>query len=326
MKPFFILLILSSLSFSSCIDITLDQIMESDAGLLIGAVILFNVLIISLVFMYGKLANDANSLIFSKDELYHLIFSAVLIIGIIGIMVSFCSIFSVFFGFAFESAGISASSDSCYANLKNSGPVDTATCYVSNMEKDAKTLVSNSIDLSVEYEMTSMWIYSFNIPLFGTTMTPTKAYKKAYSMTFDMMNTLFATPALISISMQKIFLKYATQISIQILLPAALLLRIFFPTRQMGNILIAVVIGIMVFLPLMYAFNGAMYENILTPSDCDSKYSGIIDDYLFGDCESNVSLINYARIIPQAFFLPNLTIAILITFLGSINKALRVIG
>ncbi|MFA5049926.1 MAG: hypothetical protein WC501_02875 [Candidatus Micrarchaeia archaeon] len=325
MRAIFFFLILISIFFpANGIEITLDQIMQTDAGLLIGAVILFNISIITLAFIYGKSANDAHALVFSKDESYHLLFSIILLLFVVGILASFCSIFSAFFGFAFDSAGIS---DACSDKL-DSGPVEVSTCYVSKMENDAKNLVSNSIDLSVDYEMSSMWIYSFNIPMFGTTMTPTKAYKKAYGMTFDMMNTLFATPALISLSMQKIFLKYAETISIAILLPAALLLRIFFPTRQMGNILIAVVIGIQVFLPLMYAFNGAMYENILTPEDCTSNpsYAGMIKDNLFGDCKSNVSFLSYARLLPQAFFLPNLAIAILITFLGSINKALRVIG
>jgi len=52
----------------------------------------------------------------------------------------------------------------------------------------------------------------------------------------------------------------------------------------------------------------------------------LFNDYVLGNCEDTGSFKDFGRLIPQAFFLPNLTLAIFITFLGAMNKALRVLG
>ena len=43
-------------------------------------------------------------------------------------------------------------------------------------------------------------------------------------------------------------------------------------------------------------------------------------------CSNTAGFWAIARLVPVAFFLPNLTIAIVITFLTAMNKALKVLG
>lgn len=324
MKKLLLILLLIPLCFSGCADI-IDNFFNTawaEASFYFGAVILFAVAIISIAYIYGTSANDAKATVFAKDELFHLFMSIMIIFGTIGIITAFCYIGSFFLNYTFDNLEIN---DLCYLKYKDS-PTNMAICYSIQMEKDAAKMVEMTIDSSINEEMESTWIYTFNFPLMGTTSTPTQAYRKAYSTNYDMMNSMFATPALISITMQRIVLENSLKFSIVVLLPFAILLRVFFPTRQMGNILIALVIAIHIFLPFMYALNGAMYYNILTENDCTANYSSIVQDHLLGNCESPMSVIKFVRLLPQAIFLPNLTIAIMITLLSSVNKALRVIG
>ena len=67
-----------------------------------------------------------------------------------------------------------------------------------------------------------------------------------------------------------------------------------------------------------------MYD-VIGDDEC-LAYSGAVQDRWFGGCGEEGSFWSVARLIPQAFFLPNLTIALLVTFLAGVNKALRVIG
>jgi hypothetical protein len=134
-----------------------------------------------------------------------------------------------------------------------------------------------------------------------------------------------------SISMQKLAIDFVTENSIKWILPAGFLLRVFIPTRQMGNVIIAFSVGLYIVIPFMFVFNFAMYEGVLT--DCSTFADAVCDNVFDSHCNpasdtcgNENGFWNVARLIPLAFFLPNLTIAVFITFLTSMNKALRVIG
>ncbi|MDD5022867.1 MAG: hypothetical protein PHU63_01735 [Candidatus ainarchaeum sp.] len=325
MKNIFILLLLFPFLFSFSCESAIDQSFTEaweDVALIFGAVFLFTIAIITIAYIYGMAMSNPHAVVFAKDELFHLFMSILIILSVFGIIIFFCYVGSFFFSSVYTALGtpISVCSGS-------SSVTELSICYTSQMENEAKSLVEYAITSSVNDEMDSTWIFSFNFPLMGTTSTPTKAFKKAYAMNYDAINSMLATPALISISMQNILLKSALKFSIAILLPFAILLRVFLATRQMGNILIAAVIAIQVFLPLMYAINGIMYFHVFQDTDCTNpNYAEVFDDHLLKECGSQYSFLSYARLAPQAIFLPNLTIAVMVTFLSSINKALRVLG
>jgi len=72
--------------------------------------------------------------------------------------------------------------------------------------------------------------------------------------------------------------------------------------------------------PNCASFAGAVCDNVADAYNCGSSATAA------SVCSNPNGFWNVARLIPQAFFLPNLTIALLITFLGSVHKALRLIG
>jgi len=241
------------------------------AGTLLAAVLLFTVVIIAMIYMFGMATNNPKLLVFSKDEMFHLGVSIIILVSIGGVLTLSCIVGNAFLGYTFESLGVQGSL--CFKPAENLN--SHAGCYLSVMESDAKKLVSYSIQKSIKYEMDSTWVYTQNFPLMGIVTTPRDAFKKTFAMQYDSMNNMFATPSLVSISMQKIFITLILKYSVVLIIPIAFLLRVFPPTRQGGNILIAFSAGVLVFLPLLYSISGVMYEVSDTQMDCDEPLPSI---------------------------------------------------
>lgn len=301
----------------------------SGVGVYIGVAFSLMILVIILSYLIGTLTSNPNLLSFYKDEIYHVLFSAILIASISGVFFFSCSAFGAFLDFTLTQVGTSY----CYTGLQS--PSTAATCYFNVIESRLKNFVNQGLRQSIQYEMDSTLLIVTNNPLSGSTYVPVDAYKKAYASQLDFIINSFAMSALVSISIQKVFLTFSTDF-IKWLIPIAFFLRILAPTRQMGNFLIGVALALYIFLPSFYAINGAMDELIF--KDCNT-YSGLIRDQVMGGflatpgglsigdpCQSSTSFWVVASAIPQAFFLPNLTLALTITFISGINKALRVLG
>jgi hypothetical protein len=169
--------------------------------------------------------------------------------------------------------------------------------------------------------MSSTLIISIYTPLTGGVSLPMTAYQRTYAVQYDIVGNSFVTPALVSITMQRILVTFAVDF-VQFILPAAFLLRIIPGTRMLGNMLIAFSIALYVIIPTFYALMGAMDDVVFT--NCN-QYNLLVADKVFGDCSSANSFWNVARLLPQAFFLPNLMLALIITCISAIYKALRVI-
>jgi hypothetical protein len=190
--------------------------------------------------------------------------------------------------------------------------------------------------------MDSTFSWSIQLPLVDSYTITGAAYKRIISNQYDMILNSFLIPALVSISMQKLLLNFINEDAIRWILPIAFLLRIFIPTRQMGNILIALSLGLYVIVPFMYVFTLSMYDASINMCNTSGSYSyanavcdSPIDSYSCPVtnavteaqvCSNTDGFWNVASLVPQAFFLPNLTLVVLITFFGSVNKALKVIG
>ena len=97
--------------------------------------------------------------------------------------------------------------------------------------------------------------------------------------------------------------------------------------------LIALSLAMYTLVPFLYVFNFTMYDALLSKQDCTAisgtpfaitwRTAGAarLDRLL-----QHGRVLAVARLVPQAFFLPNLTIVIVITFLTAMNKALKVMG
>jgi len=333
MKLHFILLLVLGLSFSACIEDATQTILF-EQGTVIMAVIGLMMVVIALAYALGNALRIPNAIVFAKDELYHLGFSMMLLLGFSGIVVFSCDLTGMFFDQTMGSIGTS----SCYSAGGGTSPNEVAECYVTQAKNDARSMSERYIQKYLDNMMDSTFAWSLALPLFEAYTATAGAYKRIVSNQYSMIMNSFLVPALMSISMQKFVLIFINENVIYWVIPTAFVMRFFPPTRHMGNIFIAMSIGLYVLVPMLYAFNLSMYEVVL--SDCSSfaraACDNVIDNNSCGTsvacagCETTCgnadSLWNVARLIPQAFFLPNLTMALVITFLSSIHKALRVIG
>ncbi len=323
------LLLIVTLSFqASCLDFgDAENTILSEQGTNIILVFMLTALLIASAYMIGKTINKVDFVVFAKDEAYHLGFSLVALLSIGGVLIFSCYAMDMFYESLFENLS-SELSAGCY-NSPGQGMNVVSSCYMNKMKKFAAGMSESYIDHYIDELMESTFTYNIQIPLLTSYSSTAGAYRKVISNQYDIINNSFLIPALMSISMQKLALDFINENVLRWILPVAFLLRVFIPTRPMGNVLIALVIGLYVIVPFMYVFNYAMNDAI--SGDChlfsDAICDYVVDSYdCANTCTNSDGFWNVGRLIPQAFFLPNLTIAILVTFMTSINKALRVIG
>ncbi len=312
----------------SCVSNATDIVLSTE-GLNIAAVITFTIVVIALAYAVGNVFTNAGYIVFAKDELYHLAFSIVILAGVSGIILTSCGIIDLFFTSTFTQLG-TYPSNCLGAGQSMQG---AAGCYLNLTKNNATRLSQSYIKNYLDKLMDSTFAWSIQWPLLNSYTSTAGSYKRIQSNQYDIIVNSFLIPALMSISMQQIIINFISENVVQWILPAAFVLRLFIPTRQMGNMLIALVIGLYVLVPFMYVFNFSMYDIVNTPQDCQNVAGAVCDFVVDSGCGAPVqtctnpdSFWNVARLIPVAFFLPNLTIALLVTFLSSMHKALRVIG
>jgi len=323
------LILMITLSFqASCFDFAdAPETVLAEQGTNIVLVFMLTVMLIASAYMIGRTINKADYIVFAKDEAYHLGFSMVALLGIGGVLIFSCLATDMFYESLFENLS-SELSEGCY-DSPGQGMNVVSGCYMNKMKKFSAGMSESYIDHYIEELMESTFTYNIQIPLLTSYSSTAGAFRKVVSNQYDIINNSFLIPALMSISMQKLALDFINENVLRWILPVAFLLRVFIPTRSMGNVLIALVLGLYVIVPFMYVFNFAMNDAV--SGDCH-LFSDAVCDYVVdsGDCANTCGnpdgFWNVGRLIPQAFFLPNLTIAILVTFMTSINKALRVIG
>lgn len=325
-----LLLLISTIQSVSCVANATDTVLIEQGGA-IAAVIGFTVVLIAIAYMVGSVMNDTHWIVFAKDEMYHLGFSILFLIAISGILIGTCTTMDMFFGKLFESFGTLQSG--CHHD--GDTMQETATCYMDLMKKDSLRISQTYIDGYINELMDSTWSMSFAIPLLNSYTMTGEAYKRIRSNQYDMILNSFLVPALMSINMQQIMLNFIRENIIQWVLPVAFLLRIFIPTRQMGDLLIALVIGIYIVIPFMYVFNFSMYDVVGTVDNCEPFADGLCDSVVDGNCQNpdatavcsnSKGFWSVGRLVPFAFFLPNLTLVIFFAFMSAVHKGLRAIG
>jgi hypothetical protein len=328
-KACLFILLLAATVHSSCVSDATDVVL-SDQGLLIGMVIGFTAVVLALAYMIGTTLGHTHYVVFAKDEAYHLGFSIVMLFAFSAVLIFSCDLMNYFYHGVFANLGPLPSQ--CYLG-EGTGMNSAASCYIKLVKNDATRLSKSYIQNYLDYLMESTFSFSLAIPLLNSYTAIPGAYRRVVSNQYDIILNTFLIPALMSLSMQKIGLDFINENVIKWILPSAFVLRFFIPTRQMGNMLIALSLGLYVIVPFMYVFNLAMYDAVL--SDCNAYAQAVCDSVVDSySCSSSpeITCSNpdgfwfVARLIPQAIFLPNLTIAILITFLSAVHKGLRVVG
>ncbi len=332
LKRLFILLFFATVSFAASCDANFFSAVIQNDMQYVGVAFFFSILVLILAYMAGTVFNEQRLLMFYKEEVFHVIFSAILLVSIGGILFFSCTLLSGFLDFILAQGPTQAETffdisrtggttlSRCYSG--NESPHYIARCYFEKIEYEARQLMRLLIQGSVRNEMDSATLVTVYTPITGGITIPLSAHLRTFAIQYDIIANSFVTPALMSITMQRILVTYVADFA-RFILPAAFFLRILAPTRQMGNFLIALTIGFYIIIPVFYALIGFMDDVIFM--DC-VPYSAFVTDQVFGNCASWVSFWRIARILPQAFFLPNLMLAFIITFISGIYKALKVIG
>jgi hypothetical protein len=106
------------------------------------------------------------------------------------------------------------------------------------------------------------------------------------------------------------------------LLPAGLLLRMFFFSRDAGNFLIALAFSIYFFVPITYLLcqkaTGQVISEIGGNKENPFYAISIANDEVVGDAYQQIGFIS-----TQAILIPNIMIVILVTSTMAINKGLK---
>ncbi len=342
MKKVLLLLLLASFSFAQCPPPTDDcvsnitNIILCEQGANIMLVFMLMTLLIASAYVVGKFLGNARFTMWASEEIYHLLFSAVLLISFGGLLAFSCTMMDAFFSLAVESIGADYT---CYSSGQPMSA--TSSCYIAMMKSRGERVAQHYIDEYIRNNLDSTFSASVALPLLDTYTLTAGAYRIIHSQQYNFIVNSFLLPALLSINIQKIFLDMISENVIVWVVPSAFVLRIFAPTRQFGNILFALAIGLYIIVPFIYTFNLSMYDIVVDECNYDLSVPGpsmaevvcdvVVDGRCAGGgagyaCENPYGFWFVANIIPQAFFLPNLTVAIVITFVTSLDKALRVIG
>jgi hypothetical protein len=325
-----LLIMLAGVAHPSCISDATDIVWADDNGPLLLAVIGLNVIVVTFAYMIGNVFHQTQYSVFAKDETYHLMFSIFMLVGFSAVLMFSCTLIEYFYHGVFANLGDLESG--CYVGA-GSGMNSAASCYINLAKSDATRLSKSYIQKHINYLMDSTFSFSLAIPLMNSYTAIPGAFRRVVSNQYDMILNTFLIPSMMSLSMQRIGLDFINENVIRWILPSAFFLRFFIPTRQMGNMLIALSLGLYVLVPFMYVFNLAMYDAVL--SDCgdyaQAACDDVVDTYSCSGspevtCENPDSFWMVGRLIPQAIFLPNLTLVVLITFLSAAHKGLRVVG
>lgn len=317
---------LMMLALSSAASCSVDLLAQAKNMQYVGVAISLVILLTAIAYVAGTTSNHAEWVLFAKDQLFHLAISAVLIISVAGILVFSCTVLSAFLDFALTHT-LPGGTSLCY---QGHDPLGIARCYTGALKSEAGSVLQALIRDSLSKEMNSAFIFGFYNPFTGGVMTPSKSYLKTEAMQLDTVGNMFVLPALISLTIQKAFFEFIGDF-VKFLIPAALFFRVLPGFRKAGNLMIALAVALYILVPVLYALNAAM-DDVVFQNGCagadsyeDAWKSHYIRDGVMGDCDDKYGFWAIARFLPQAFFLPNLTLALTITFLSAINKALKVL-
>ncbi|MFA5381642.1 MAG: hypothetical protein WC356_00625 [Candidatus Micrarchaeia archaeon] len=276
-------IIIAFLFLLSCVFASSDIILNSINYIILAITLSFA--IIAFVFMIGRLTNQIKLIHWAKTEVINIFISVFLVVLLLSGMLVFLELE----GDVFEKAYV-------YLDSQTSKGVS----YISELTRSS---------LNDQFEST---YYAF----IGTPATSSggagksyRAYYLAYSAQKDIVtNIVFAS--IISLEIQKIILQLIETFSFTAFLPIGLILRVFPGTRDIGNFILAFIIGAAFILPLTYS----MYASAPGPSEFTAN---VPYDFAMGD------VTPIAVLLPQAIFFPNLSLVIMTTAIAAIYKGFK---
>jgi hypothetical protein len=152
---------------------------------------------------------------------------------------------------------------------------------------------------------------------------------RAYSAQKEFLIDLYV-PIAASLNAQKYILEAMQWVGASILLPFAFVMRLVPPTRDLGNLMIAIFFSIYIVVPTTYAMSGKVFTTQITDQpiyrvDTSNRllqFNAYGLDAPGADPKDTV-LYRLGSAIPQAIFIPNLVIILAVTCTMALSKALR---
>jgi len=261
---------------------------------------------IGLAYMYSKLKEDPKIGVWAKDEAYNLLISVLMFAGLIVFFTGSCRIAQ-----AFSGDNPFAAADNYIAGLSNSNGMGLLQDLTRDSLEDQKKATA--------------YLYIGMAPFTGSGAAE-DAHWKAFSAHKEMVIDLYL-PMIASLNAQRYILQAIQWVGAGILLPFAFIMRLIPPTREFGNVLIAIFFGLYIVVPTLYVMSAQAYSEVLknpvviSDPPANNFYSyGIEDGY---NTFQSARFYRIGSTIPQAVFIPNLVIIVTITCITSLSKALR---
>ena len=288
-----------------CFSQTIEPIAEFDNPLLITALII--AAIVSIVYMAGEMLEKPEAIAWAKNEAITLGWSVLLIIGVFGAFFLSCNITR-------EAAGLPL----------DANPAQVAASYLDSLANSyglpiATALVQDSIKDQFNSMPFAYWGFPWDPG--GGGGVAFLANQRAWSAHREILASAYI-PIMMSIKVQRMALDVLMLGVVGMLLPAALLLRMFFFSRDVGNFLIALAFSVYFFVPLTYVLSQQATNNVIdaiggTAQNPLAKlsvgYDTVVDDVY----------LRIGFLSTQAILIPNLMLVILVTSVMAINKGLK---
>jgi hypothetical protein len=264
---------------------------------------------IAAAYMYGKAMQNPKAEVWAKDEATNLVITILLFAGLVAFFSGACDLAVSYTG---------------------KSPFVASYNYLDKLVYNAaipslKSLVSGSL---TDQKEATKYLYVGFIPYTGHGIAA-DANRRALSANKEFTIDLFL-PMVASLSAQRQILQVLEIFSTTVLLPFAFILRLIPPTREMGNMLIALFFGLYIVAPTMYALSSNAFDKVLSdPMMHKDALGNPIYDFsdwsLGGESGSGALLFRIGSTMPQAIFVPNLVIIIVTTCTMSLAKGLRAI-
>ncbi|MCX6777344.1 MAG: hypothetical protein NT157_00480 [Candidatus Micrarchaeota archaeon] len=266
---------------------------------IVALVALITFILIAITYMVSQFMKRDDWALWAKIELYQTFIALILIGGIFGLSAMVCNISELIAG---------------------GDPFTIADRYLSDLVWVRMIpAIEEMFRLSFSAQKWAAFMIGILSCMEGICFNPFAGYG-TISYNLETMAALI-TPFAASLLFQKLVLGFIKELAFTIILPAGFILKVFPFTRQAGAFIMALALGFYVVFPLTYVFNKALMDEVSVDSTftdwCNNEHFSFQGGLGFGMCRA---LNTVGQILPQAVFLPALSMIITISFVESMAR------
>ena len=314
--------------------VPMDLTLSTGGGMFNGpiyAMIALMAVLVALAYMAGTAFSKPEWTVWAKTEGVTLAWSIALVGVVLMAFSSSCTISNALLGGreSLLAPGSSAPTTSAPFVDATLAPHARASQYMGMLLNSyGVTVASDLVQSSVKDQLGSLNYAYWSIPVLDGGGLAFTANKRAWSAHKELLADIYL-PLMTSILTQKLVMDIGMPGVAGIILPAAIMFRMFFLTREIGNFLLAFAFAAYFALPLTYVFffdaTAAVQKNVFLVSSDPMVASlhpfgalTIGSDDIVGDSMQRVGFMA-----TQAIIAPNLAIVVTVTMVMALNKAFR---